>query len=619
MTSSFAYICGTKRRVVCLATGSIAALLIALFVVGAHLPRIGSNWYRQSELTALDQSGPGHAGGTELGAGRVEEDARENTLGSARGVRNSSGAKEAKISGARPGRPDGEVAPLSTALERNKDDDGTFFAAFERLERRMAAAVAKVRESVVALEYTAPDAPAGTRRIATGVVINQSGEVISVRIDQPPVAQVSAGSKGLSVIVARDFSGRRHSVHWVAADPETGLTLLRLPPRAVRPIRTASSGPNLGSQVFVVGNPFGMGQSVSRGHVAGLDRALELGSRQLGGLIQVHAPLYPGDSGAAVVNLQGDWLGLIRSGLAIPRTAPASGSEAGPAISSPGIDSASGLSPSLAATDISLVRPERDTDFGFAIPVQDALWVAEQLRTRGRVDRAYLGVRLETSSDAKVLATQESGPAPGPTTIAPVELARLTAPASDESLAVADEGAILGEVLSGTPAAHAGLRVGDGIVELDGQPIRTAHDLTDRLDRIPARATILLGVVRDRGSRRTRLSLSLRTASRPEAPKIAGPVSPLPTTTTASRDTRASSPLLGVPPAAGVLGPDPRAVTTETAVPPLKANELRLTLPRAIVERLEKLERRLEKLESFPSRAHEVSPPDRQISSARNP
>ena len=61
-----------------------------------------------------------------------------------------------------------------------------------------------------------------------------------------------------------------------------------------------------------------MGHSVSRGHVAGLDRALELGDRQLGGLIQIQAPLYPGDSGAAVVNLHGEWLGLIRSGLATP-------------------------------------------------------------------------------------------------------------------------------------------------------------------------------------------------------------------------------------------------------------------------------------------------------------
>ena len=453
----------------------------------------------------------------------------------------------------------------------------------------------------MALEYTAPDAPPGTRRIATGVVINQGGEVISVRIDQPPVAQVPAGAKGLSVIVARDFSGRWHSVNWVAADPETGLTLLRLPPRAVRPIRTASGGANLGSQVFVVGNPFGIGHSVSRGHVAGLDRVLELGSRQLGGLIQVHAPLYPGDSGAAVVNLQGDWLGLIRSGLAIPGS-PARDRKLAQAVPSLGIDSAVWTFAFAGSRRISRwIVPSTTRTLASPSRFRMPFGSPNSSELEGRVDRAYLGVRLETSPDAKVMAAPDIGAKP---TIAPVEMARLTAPTSDESQAiVADEGAILGEVLSDTPAVQAGLRVGDGIVELDGQPIRTAHDLTDRLDRIPARATILLGVVRDRGSRRTRLSLSLRTASRPEAPKIAGPVSPMPTTTMASRDTRTSSPLLGVSPAAGVIGPDPRAVTTETALPPLKANELRLTLPRAIVERLEKLERRLEKLEAFPSRA----------------
>jgi serine protease Do len=455
--------------------------------------------------------------------------------------------------------------PVDAVAADSSSADAALFAALERLERQMAVAIARARKSVVALEYTAPDAPPGTRRVATGVVINNVGEVLSVRIDPPPTSQASMVAGASSRIVALDFSGRRHSVHWVAADPETGLTLLRLPPRVVRPIRSASGAPHLGSQVFVVGNPFGMGHSVSRGHVAGLDRALELGARQLGGLIQVQAPLYPGDSGAAVVNLHGDWLGLIRSGLAIPGSD--SGSESSSSAPLPRTAASSGLSPSLAATDGSLGPPERDTDFGFAIPVHDAIWVANQLRTGGGVERAYLGIRLEPIPATGIVAFSKGDQRRGPTSIV---AASAPAPGAPESIsegpegatASALDGAFLREVLAGTPASRAGLRPGDSIVELDGQPIHSAHDLTDRLDRIPARATILLGVDRNRGPRRERLSV--------------------------------------------LLPPQP--------------NELRLTLPRAIVERLEKLEGRLERLESFPTRAGGgTSASNRQINSARNP
>jgi serine protease Do len=478
----------------------------------------------------------------------------------------------------------------------------------------MAAAIASARESVVALEYTAPDALPGTRRMATGVVINQRGETLSVRIDQPqmtPKTSVQSSSR----IVARDFSGRRHAVHWVAADPQTGLTLLRLPARAVRPIRAASGEPNLGSQVFVVGNPFGMGHSVSRGHVAGLDRALELGARQLGGLIQIQAPLYPGDSGAPVVNLQGDWLGLIRSGLAIPRTG--SVSENDPADRGATSNSSpSNLAPPLAPTDVAIGRPERDTDFGFALPVQDALWVGEQLRTRGRVDRAYLGVRLEPGSSDGGEDNAQSGQRLEPTAAfgrseVPSET-RTIRPANPAGVPpIADRGAILSEVLPGTPASQAGLRAGDGIVEVDGQPIRSAHDLTDRLDRIPAQVSILLRVVRARGTTRQRLSLSLRTASRPETTQIMEPGLTAPAVTTAA----GAAP--GIP-RSSQNTPESHGSSAANSGGPLEIpqpDDLRLTLPRAIVERLDKLERRLEKLESSPARSP-VAPnaSDRQLS-----
>jgi serine protease Do len=629
MNCSLNKIPGRKRSIIWVSIGGFIALAAILCAVAPRVLRFSSDWRWGSGATTADQA--------ERNEGVVETHDGLRPLD--QGVR--AGASRSAIGASKRTRVKGRAAATvrsdhlgddrfesGSATNANNDTDAALFSALERLERQMAAAIARARESVVALEYTAPDAPPGTRRVATGVVVNNHGEVLSVHIDPPPASQARMAVGNLSRIVALDFSGHRHSVHWVAADPETGLTLLRLPPRAVRPIRSASGVPNLGSQVFVVGNPFGMGHSVSRGHVAGLDRALELGNRQLGGLIQIHAPLYPGDSGAAVVNLHGDWLGLIRSGLAIPGSE--SVPDSSPSTPRPTTISASGLSPSLTPTDVSLGRPERDTDFGFAIPVRDAIWVADQLRTGGRVDRAYLGVQLEPISASGVTAIPKSEQRLDSTAIDPASGTALDSSESDSSdttavFSTADEGAILRNVLAGTPASQAGLRPGDGIVELDGQPIRSTYDLTDRLDRIPARTTILLGVVRDRGSRRQRFSLSLRTASRPGAPQVvgAGSLAPAAATIASTRATSSPPPDFSLGSGSAVTSP-PINLENQTPsvvpLPPSQPNELRLTLPRAVVERIEKLERRLEKLESFPARATRLAPvPDSQISSSRHP
>jgi len=290
-------------------------------------------------------------------------------------------------------------------------------------ERRVAEAIARVRESAVALEYTASDATGGARRVASGVVVGDGTEVLSVRIDAPSAA---------TPIVTRVASGRRLPARWVAADPETGLTLLKIDPGFARPVAPSPRGARLGIPVLVIGNPFGLNHSVNRGYVAGLDRRLELGLRQLGGLIQVDAALHPGDSGALVADLYGGWIGVIRSGLA----APPEGDRRG---------------------------REHDHDLGFAITAADALWVADQLRTRRRVDRAYLGVKMDRAA-----------PAP---------------PAGSE-------GAVLGLVVADSPAERAGLKTGDRVIAVDGHAVRSAFDLTDRLDRTPADAEVTLDLIR---------------------------------------------------------------------------------------------------------------------------
>jgi S1-C subfamily serine protease len=301
----------------------------------------------------------------------------------------------------------------------------------DALERRLSEASGRARESTLVLEYAAADAPTGARRVATGVVIDDEGNVVSIRIDPPPAD---------APVLARDTSGRRFPAKWIAADPETGLTVLRVEAPGLRPIRPADAEARLGGPVLVIGNPFGLGHSVRRGQIAGLDRRLEIGTQQLGGLIQVDVALHPGDSGALVANLKGEWLGLIRSGLTTPDA-----------------------------------RKVRDHDLGFAIPARDALWVADQLRAHQRVDRAFLGVQL------------------------------------DPAVTDGPPGAVLGGVLADTPAARAGLQAGDRVVALDGHPIQSPLNLTDRLDRTLAHTEVTIESLR--GAHRDHVVV--RTASRP--------------------------------------------------------------------------------------------------------
>ncbi len=309
---------------------------------------------------------------------------------------------------------------------------------FEQFERRVTEAIKRVRESVVALEYTAADSDA--RRRASGVVISSEGDVLSVRIDAPSAA---------TPVVATVASGHSLPAEWVAADPETGLTLLKIAPQVARPAVPSPRGAKLGNSVMVIGNPFGFAHSINRGNVAGLNRRLILGPRQLGGLIQVNVSLHRGDSGAMLADMQGGWLGVIRSGLASP------GENEG-------------------------MARELDHDLGFAIPARDALWVANQLRTRQRVDRAYLGVTMD--------------PAP-------------------PLLAGVPEGAVLGRVVADTPAERAGLKAGDRVVAIDNHPVRSPYDLTDRLDHTPADSEITVDLFR--GNSPGPIRLTFRTARRP--------------------------------------------------------------------------------------------------------
>lgn len=236
-------------------------------------------------------------------------------------------------------RPQAPIAPTHAQAAQAEDQE----------DRLLSQAIDRARVSTVALEYNAGD-PSGLRRVATGVVFTPGGDVISVRVEPKE-------GRDRESIVARDSAGHEHPARFVAADPETGLSLLKVEAQDIRPIRPTARAAIVGAAVFLIGHPYDLGPSVSVGNVAGLNRRLKYGPRPLGGLIHIQVSLHPGDSGALLADRKGGWLGLIRGG---------------------------GFTPD----------GKDDNSLGFAIPAPEAVWVAEQLLAHRKVDRAYLGIRF---------------------------------------------------------------------------------------------------------------------------------------------------------------------------------------------------------------------------------
>ncbi len=420
------------------------------------------------------------------------------------------GVEVAAVAGVGPGdEPNGAEPVAAQPLAALGDDPGAGLVDLEK-DRRVGEAIRRARSATVALEYEA-GGPGLPRRVASGVVINDQGDVLSIRIDPPAV-------RDRPLIVASDDAGHRHPVKWLAADPETGLTLLRVEADDIKPTRQAAGDPSLGAEIFLIGNPYGLGHSVTRGHVASLGRRLTIGTQVLAGLIQIQASLHPGDSGALLADLDGGWLGLVRGGLAAP------GSNVG-----------------------------RDNDLGFAIPARDALWVADRLRASGKVDRAYLGIKFAPGVEGDGL------------------FAPPAAPVADDQA-----GAKINEVIPGSPADRSGLRPGDRVVRVDDRPVTVCNDLTDRLNRTAAGADVTLELVR--GKLRDRVTV--RSTSRPPTPALPPTASATETDPSPSFTWSNGAPL--TKPSAGAA---PRPDETASGI------------IRALRDRLERLEKRVDELE----------------------
>ena len=186
--------------------------------------------------------------------------------------------------------------------------------------------------------------------LGSGVVITADGYIVTNH-------HVIDGADDVSVSLGE--SNRRYTAKVVGRDPGTDLAVLKIEAEKLSPATFADSDQvEVGDMVLAIGNPFGVGQSVSRGIVSALSRGTGMGVFE--DFIQTDAAINPGNSGGALIDTDGRVVGINSAIMT------RSGSSAG---------------------------------IGFAIPANLTRFVVEQLVNKGKVERGFLGVRPQELTD----------------------------------------------------------------------------------------------------------------------------------------------------------------------------------------------------------------------------
>ena len=261
----------------------------------------------------------------------------------------------------------------------------------------------------------------GTRLASTGTgfFVSKSGHLLTNN-------HVIANADKI-VVTLRDR--RQFVATLIGTDPATDIAVLSIPAENLTALEMGDSDQlEVGDFVVAIGNPYGIGQTVTSGIVSALRRS-GLGIEGFEDFIQTDASINPGNSGGALVTLGGELIGI-----------------------------------NTAIID----RGGGNVGIGFAIPTNMVRQVMDQLISYGEVSRGLLGV------DAQDLTP---------------ELA--------EALGLDfSEGALVKHVGRGSPAAIAGLRQGDIVIAIDGQPVKGVMDVRNKIGLLRVGDIVELTVMR---------------------------------------------------------------------------------------------------------------------------
>lgn len=270
--------------------------------------------------------------------------------------------------------------------------------------------------------------------VGSGVIFREDGYILTNN-------HVVEGAKEIFVTIGNeDVAGEV-----VGGDKETDIAVVKIPRKGLPAAELGSSGSlQVGEMVVALGSPFGFEHTVTSGIISALHRNItteDQPPQSYTNLIQTDAPINPGNSGGALADAEGKVVGINTL-----------------------IYSPSGASAGI----------------GFAIPIETAKDVAEQLITKGEVSHPYMGILGQTVD--RDLAEQMN-------------------------LSV-KEGAIIQEVSSGSPADKAGLKRGDIVVKFDGTRIKTMDDLIGAIRSKQVGDKVTIEYVHGTAKRETTLTLA---------------------------------------------------------------------------------------------------------------
>ncbi|MBI5475689.1 MAG: Do family serine endopeptidase [Ignavibacteriales bacterium] len=263
----------------------------------------------------------------------------------------------------------------------------------------------------------------------SGFVISQDGYIMT---NNHVVAD--ADEKKIEVTFS---DGKKEKAKIIGTDPTTDLAIIRVERKDLSVAALGNSDDvEIGEMVVAVGNPLGLEGTVTSGIVSATGRSIGIlrqegvGNLGIENFIQTDAAINPGNSGGPLVNLRGEVVGINSA---------------------------------IATTN------QRYQGYGFAIPINLAKVVAEDLIKNGKVRRGYLGVMISPIDDkmAKALGLEKP------------------------------EGALIQEVQKDGAAEEAGIKAGDVVISIDGKNVKASNELQSLIARKHPGEKVSLKIFRD--------------------------------------------------------------------------------------------------------------------------